>query len=415
MKCRQCGAEIPNGELFCPVCHAEVQLVPDYNSVEYLLSQRKQKDELKTEQEKEKEPEKKKHSALKAVLITLLVIVLAALAAWGVRLYIDNRNLNSYDYQIQHAETAYNAGNYADAASFAAQALSLNPQSAEAEYLTAEILMAQENYDRAIPILQDLIAKNQNDADTYGLLIKAYENKDDTASIKKLMDSANEDIRSQYAAYIASEPVFDPAEGDYTDLISITISADNETVYYTTDGTDPTLQSLKYQGPVAAAEGRTEIRAMAVNAKGIQSNTVIAVYNVTLPPPDAASISPTSGNYVTGTKITVTFPAGCKAYYAFDAVANTKGTEYTGPVEMLAGTHVFSVIVQDANGKTSTPASETYIVESKAADTSSSSSKTSSVKSSASSAADSTAGTSSSAASVSDDSTESNTDSTAAQ
>jgi uncharacterized Zn finger protein (UPF0148 family) len=40
MKCRQCGAEIPNGELFCPVCHAEVQLVPDYNSVEYLLSQR---------------------------------------------------------------------------------------------------------------------------------------------------------------------------------------------------------------------------------------------------------------------------------------------------------------------------------------------------------------------------------------
>jgi tetratricopeptide (TPR) repeat protein len=174
------------------------------------------------------------------VLITLLVIVLAALAAWGVRLYIDNRNLNSYDYQIQHAEAAYNAGNYADAASFAAQALSLNPQSAEAEYLTAEILMAQENYDRAIPILQDLIAKNQNDADTYGLLIKAYENKDDTASIKKLMDSANEDIRSQYAAFIASEPVFDPAEGDYTDLISIAISADERSrlLYDGRDGSD---------------------------------------------------------------------------------------------------------------------------------------------------------------------------------
>jgi hypothetical protein len=136
-------------------------------------------------------------------------------------------------------------------------------------------------------------------------------------SIKKLMDSANEDIRSQYAAYIAFEPVFDPAEGDYTDLISITISADNETVYYTTDGTDPTLQSLKYQGPVAAAEGRTEIRAMAVNAKGIQSNTVIAVYNVTLPPPDAASISPTSGNYVTGTKITVTFPGRVQGLLCF--------------------------------------------------------------------------------------------------
>ncbi len=38
MRCRNCGAEIPDGQLFCPVCHAEVQIVPDYNPLEDVLA-----------------------------------------------------------------------------------------------------------------------------------------------------------------------------------------------------------------------------------------------------------------------------------------------------------------------------------------------------------------------------------------
>lgn len=34
MKCKKCGAEIPKGKLYCNVCGAEVQLVPDYNFLE---------------------------------------------------------------------------------------------------------------------------------------------------------------------------------------------------------------------------------------------------------------------------------------------------------------------------------------------------------------------------------------------
>ena len=32
MKCRYCGCEIPSGELYCPECGEEVQIVPDYNT-----------------------------------------------------------------------------------------------------------------------------------------------------------------------------------------------------------------------------------------------------------------------------------------------------------------------------------------------------------------------------------------------
>ncbi len=38
MRCRNCGAEIPEGQLICPVCHAKVQMVPDYNPLEDVLA-----------------------------------------------------------------------------------------------------------------------------------------------------------------------------------------------------------------------------------------------------------------------------------------------------------------------------------------------------------------------------------------
>ncbi|MDD7740298.1 MAG: hypothetical protein PUJ62_09535 [Lachnospiraceae bacterium] len=34
MKCSRCGATLENGKLFCPICGQEVQLVPDYETVE---------------------------------------------------------------------------------------------------------------------------------------------------------------------------------------------------------------------------------------------------------------------------------------------------------------------------------------------------------------------------------------------
>lgn len=38
MICRHCGANIPDDQLICPVCGAEVQMVPDYNPLEDVLA-----------------------------------------------------------------------------------------------------------------------------------------------------------------------------------------------------------------------------------------------------------------------------------------------------------------------------------------------------------------------------------------
>ena len=38
MKCRNCGHEIPDGKLYCEFCGVEVQIVPDYNPLEDMLT-----------------------------------------------------------------------------------------------------------------------------------------------------------------------------------------------------------------------------------------------------------------------------------------------------------------------------------------------------------------------------------------
>lgn len=38
MKCVHCGANIPDDQMICPVCGAEVQIVPDYNPLDDLLA-----------------------------------------------------------------------------------------------------------------------------------------------------------------------------------------------------------------------------------------------------------------------------------------------------------------------------------------------------------------------------------------
>ena len=38
MRCRNCGAEIPEGQLICPSCHMEVQIVPDYDPLQDVLA-----------------------------------------------------------------------------------------------------------------------------------------------------------------------------------------------------------------------------------------------------------------------------------------------------------------------------------------------------------------------------------------
>ena len=38
MKCMHCGADLPEDQLICPTCGREIQIVPDYNPLDDMLT-----------------------------------------------------------------------------------------------------------------------------------------------------------------------------------------------------------------------------------------------------------------------------------------------------------------------------------------------------------------------------------------
>lgn len=153
MKCKKCGAEIPKGKLYCSVCGAEVQLVPDYNFFEddmlsdiiqngagkNITSSKHNSASQTTDpiSSKKKVPAKKK----KVYIISgiCLVLVIAVLTAFFVYQDIQKKHQNSYSYQYEQGIKYQSAKDY-DAAIVSFQnALRLRPDDTDTEDRLLEI------------------------------------------------------------------------------------------------------------------------------------------------------------------------------------------------------------------------------------------------------------------------------------
>lgn len=163
------------------------------------------------------------------------------------------------------------------------------------------------------------------------------------------------------------EPVISPATGTYYENEQVTISSEaGTTVYYTTDGSDPTISSTPYQGPFTVNYvdgGTTTIKAVAVDDEGNVSTIATATYTWGKP---SVAIIPDSRN-VTADNVNVTLtstPAGATIYYTTDGSTPTTASEQYNGAFSVSLPNVGDVANVKAiavyNGLTSEVATATY-------------------------------------------------------
>ena len=143
--CSQCGAQIPDGEVFCPECGKEVQLVPDYETMGSRMQQEEERRKAEEEQKRlrrqeeerlaEEERQRKKKRTLRSLLILAAAVAAAIVVIFFVRAWQEQQNYNSFDYQLSRAETAYSNNDYDSALEYVTRALALNGEDLDARML----------------------------------------------------------------------------------------------------------------------------------------------------------------------------------------------------------------------------------------------------------------------------------------
>lgn len=431
MKCRYCGAAIPDSALRCSRCGNEVRIVPDYNPLDDMLtahirgaiseedegydeymnyvesypernrennvqrnrSERNQsnrngyartdsgrvnqenrrntnangqnrsmtpeeRERRRRRAEKRREIKRRKRRRLIMIMVLFVVVIIGG----SILLY-----QNSYSGLTKKGYKAISKSEYDNATSYFNRAISKNQKKAQAYSGLAQVYMNKGDSDSAEKVFTDVIEAQPDNSDIYEACIKFYIDSEQQAEIPLLLDGANDDVVAALSQYVVKVPEFSlDDEETFDDVQEVSLSAEKgTTIYYTTDGKDPTVKSKKYSKPIQLSEGKTTVKAIAVNADGIPSMVATKKYKVELPVEDAPAVSPSTGQYTTATKIQIKVPDGYEAYYTMDATNPTTASYmYTEPIDMPEGETIFKAILVNKKGKTSGITTRNYTLES---------------------------------------------------
>ncbi|MDO4617033.1 MAG: chitobiase/beta-hexosaminidase C-terminal domain-containing protein [Lachnospiraceae bacterium] len=371
-KCSNCGAQLPDDELFCPRCGEEIHLVPVFETVESSINEQR-----KLLEEKERErialmelEEEERNKALKkrnTILISVGAAAVIIVAFFGISFLLNTSKKSAFNSNYTKAVDAYNNGEYDSSLELITVALEKDPDNLAGTILLADIYAAQGKTDMAASVYREAIHNDPDSESAYRKLIGMYEALGDGASIRTLMNECtSESILEKFAEYITDVPVLSLEAGTYEDAQNLEITDENgNAVFYTLDGTDPTLLSLRYDSAIGLTGGTITVRAVAYNEKNVPSNIVEAVYVIEADSVDAPVVYPRATAFTLDDgkthAFTVIVPRGTYALYSFDTMPTSESARYTGPVDMLEGNHTFyAVLVDRDSGVVSTPTSITY-------------------------------------------------------
>lgn len=299
-------------------------------------------------------------SGVAAALLAVIIIVVIVVQ--------NNNKKKSYQFNYDKAMQYYNSQDYEKALPYMEKAASSDKGNKNTELLF-NLYQCYKNMnqdERALETLKDILAFDANNQNAVQEIASLYFEKNDINSLNELIKKYRGTEAEQYLAdYMVNNPAPSIEAGAYNDNIKLQFVMDSGCkVYYTLDGSDPTEQSNLYKELIEIKAGKTTVKAIAVNALGVYSDVIELKYEVDYKKPDAPSISPESGTYEQGQKISVDYiPDGCKVYYTTDGTVPTdKSKLYTESFLMPEGNTVVSAIIIDQNNQVSAVTKRNYVV-----------------------------------------------------
>lgn len=431
MKCPKCGHNLPEGKLFCEKCGEEINIVPDYEPETDLsidLDVFKKTRDIDTKEVKRKleksQKSQKPHASTNSsskgnkkplpkrnfddfededdsywdndesnsgnigdlilnivdfwnknivckIILILAVVAVIVIIIFGVKFVKKFTTSNSYEQYVAMAEEAYKNNNFSDAIENYESAIEKNPSALDLKFKISDCYLKEGQTNNAVFVLKELADEDPSLSEkAYTTIFDIYLAENDYVGINKILQECEDElIKKQFDEYLCRKPTFSYEPGEFDDIINLEIKgAADGTIYYTMDGSDPTMDSDVYTDPLYLQSGLYVIKAIYVSKFGVESEIAQGEYNIKILIPLAPSVSIDSGSYNLPIQIAIETDIGCKTYYTFKRQSdrepledpNEESLEYSGPIPMPMGASEFRFVSYNEDGIPSTVITRKY-------------------------------------------------------
>ncbi|MCC8140594.1 MAG: chitobiase/beta-hexosaminidase C-terminal domain-containing protein [Lachnospiraceae bacterium] len=277
MKCQKCGAEIPEGKIYCAHCGAAIQMVPDYSPEDDIAigAEKEEPEKAPSEKLPEEAPVtagKAKGTKRRYVLCAVLLIAAGFLAFQAA--YSLAGGPGEVTEEPEEEEPLL----------LAEPTFSVEPGTYN--HSLQVVITHEEAADGHIYYTTD---GTTPDADSTLYNRKIYI--DEGTTVLRAVFIRNDGVQSMEAdgtyeiVFIyPDEPVFSMPSGEYAESFYVTITAGADSkIYYTTDGQEPDRYSSLYTGAIQINPGLTVLQAIAIDSENRESGIEEVIYQVAEP------------------------------------------------------------------------------------------------------------------------------------
>jgi len=150
----------------------------------------------------------------------------------------------------------------------------------------------------------------------------------------------------------AATPIFSIATGTYaaTQSVEITCPTAGAAIYYTIDGTNPTVTSALYKGSITL-NSTTTLKAVAIKPGMLDSDVVTAAYTINIPTQQVVAtpvFSIASGTYTSTQSVEISCAtSGATIYYTLNGSnPTTSSTTYTNAISISTSATIKAIAVK---------------------------------------------------------------------